>query len=102
MGKKLEAIIRTFKQSPDANILLASAIAICYFTDLSILALFPGAFALKQYLWRHGSYYQTKKYIQRYVDTGEEVNEEAIKRVFDNVPCSYFGSRYALKEYRKK
>ena len=99
MGKKFESILRTFKQSPDANISLASAIAISYFTDLDLLAILPGAFALKQYYWGPKSYRKTKEYIQRYLERGEEVNEEAIKKVFE--PCDYFGSRYAFREFKR-
>ena len=31
--------------------------------------------------------------------SAEEINEEAIKKVF--APCDYCGSRYALREYNK-
>lgn len=100
MKKILETICRTFKQSPDADLFLASTIAVAYFTDSVILAYFPLATAVKQYIWGHMAYLQTREYIQRYLDEGEKVNEKAIKRVFE--PCHYFGCRYALREFKRK
>jgi len=99
MGKKLETILKTFKHSTDANILLGLAIAISYFTDWDALAILPGLLALKQYAWGHFAYARTRSYIKRYLDRGEEVNEEAITRLIP--PCDYCGSRYAIREFRK-
>jgi hypothetical protein len=73
MGK-IKAILRTFEQSPDADILLASSIAL--------------------------GYSETNEYIQRDLEKYGEINEKAIRKVVKD-PCSYFGSKYALREFRR-
>ncbi|MBI5391133.1 hypothetical protein HZB02_06615 [Candidatus Woesearchaeota archaeon] len=98
MSRTLDLIVRTCKQSPDATIFLASSV-IAYAADYDAVAGFTAAMALKQYVWGYKSYMQTRKYIKRYLERGQEVNETAIKRVF--TLCDYCGSRYALREYHQ-
>ena len=98
MGK-IRDVLRTFEQSPDADMLLASGIALGYFVD-PFIGTVVGAAAAKQYIWGHWGYSRAIGYIERDMEKYGKVNEKAIKRAI-RAPCEYFGSRYALREFRR-